>query len=546
MLARRSARLGGQPHHVGAVLVGAREEEDVLAALAVMPHDDVGHDRRVRVADVRLRVDVVDRRGEVEALGHEPQSNGVRPGRPPPRPAPRGPPGRRGCAGPPPARRPPRPPGPGRGRPRAGPPGPRCSRASSGAAAAGAAPTTTVTSPRGGSASRAGDLGRRPADDLLVELGELAADGHGAVGQRAGDLGEQAGQPARALEGDGRDLQPGQALDQPPPLGRAPRREAEEDEAALARQPRRGQGGGHRAGTGDDLDRQVGVERGAHQPGAGIADQGHARVRDQRDPRAGAHARHQVGGAGGLVVLVDGHHRRIRAGVAQQRGRAARVLARDRVGPAEGLRGARRQIGQVADRRSHHHEGALARHCAPCLPLTEVAAADATIARRCPGPRSPIAATGRVDVRARSAAAWTSCARSARARPGTAAPPGAAASPTPAPSPPGARAGEERAPAPGAAAPGPPLVVAARARARRAGSGGSRSCCSSGSSPGRASASWRINGAVDEANGKITDSAKRGARPAARRDARHPHEHAHHRRRRAQGPARAAAPTPCS
>ena len=50
-----------------AVLVGAGEEEDVLAALAHVPGEDVGGDRRVRVAEVGLGVDVVDRGGDVEA-----------------------------------------------------------------------------------------------------------------------------------------------------------------------------------------------------------------------------------------------------------------------------------------------------------------------------------------------------------------------------------------------------------------------------------------------------------------------------------------------
>ena len=48
-----------------AVLVGAREEEDVLAALAHVPREHVGGDRRVRVAEVRLAVHVVDRGGDV-------------------------------------------------------------------------------------------------------------------------------------------------------------------------------------------------------------------------------------------------------------------------------------------------------------------------------------------------------------------------------------------------------------------------------------------------------------------------------------------------
>ena len=51
-----------------AVLVGAGEEEDVLAALAHVPGEHVGRHRRVGVAEVGLRVDVVDRGGDV--VGH--------------------------------------------------------------------------------------------------------------------------------------------------------------------------------------------------------------------------------------------------------------------------------------------------------------------------------------------------------------------------------------------------------------------------------------------------------------------------------------------
>ena len=50
-----------------AVLVRAGEEEDVLAALAVVPGEDVRGDRRVGVPQMGLAVDVVDRGGDVEA-----------------------------------------------------------------------------------------------------------------------------------------------------------------------------------------------------------------------------------------------------------------------------------------------------------------------------------------------------------------------------------------------------------------------------------------------------------------------------------------------
>ena len=58
----------GHPIDLGGVLVRPGEEERRLAALLVMARKDVGRDRRVRVADVRGRVDVVDRCRDVEAL----------------------------------------------------------------------------------------------------------------------------------------------------------------------------------------------------------------------------------------------------------------------------------------------------------------------------------------------------------------------------------------------------------------------------------------------------------------------------------------------
>ena len=57
----------GDAVHLRGVLVGAGEEEGLLAALLVVPDEHVRGDRRVRVPDVRARVDVVDRRCQVVA-----------------------------------------------------------------------------------------------------------------------------------------------------------------------------------------------------------------------------------------------------------------------------------------------------------------------------------------------------------------------------------------------------------------------------------------------------------------------------------------------
>ena len=60
-LLRGDAGGGGGALDLLAVLVGAGEEEGVVAEQAVAAGDDVGRDGGVGVADVRARVDVVDR-----------------------------------------------------------------------------------------------------------------------------------------------------------------------------------------------------------------------------------------------------------------------------------------------------------------------------------------------------------------------------------------------------------------------------------------------------------------------------------------------------
>ena len=69
--ARRQALLGRGLHHLDAVLVGAGEEEHVVA---VEPHeagDGVGGDHLIGVADVRLAVGIGDRGGDVIRLALE-------------------------------------------------------------------------------------------------------------------------------------------------------------------------------------------------------------------------------------------------------------------------------------------------------------------------------------------------------------------------------------------------------------------------------------------------------------------------------------------
>jgi hypothetical protein len=68
-LLRRDARGGGAALDLLAVLVGSGEEEGVVAQQAVAAGEHVRDDGGVGVADVRTRVDVVDRRREEELVG---------------------------------------------------------------------------------------------------------------------------------------------------------------------------------------------------------------------------------------------------------------------------------------------------------------------------------------------------------------------------------------------------------------------------------------------------------------------------------------------
>ena len=72
---RSASSRGGMPSRSATSATGSPcssvpvRKNDVLAALAHVAREHVGGDRRVRVAEVRLRVHVVDRRGDVEAHG---------------------------------------------------------------------------------------------------------------------------------------------------------------------------------------------------------------------------------------------------------------------------------------------------------------------------------------------------------------------------------------------------------------------------------------------------------------------------------------------
>jgi len=67
---RREPGLLGSALHLLAVLVGSGQEEHIVTRKPARAGDRVGDHRRVRVAQVRFRVDVVDRGRDVKTRHH--------------------------------------------------------------------------------------------------------------------------------------------------------------------------------------------------------------------------------------------------------------------------------------------------------------------------------------------------------------------------------------------------------------------------------------------------------------------------------------------
>ena len=123
-------------------------------------------------------------------------------------------------------------------------------------------------------------------------------------------------------------------------------------------------------GPGAAVTGSAGVERGAHQPVAGVGDAGHAAVGDHRDDRAAAQRLDQLGGTALLVALEVGDDP---AGdgdveVAGQPGQPPGVLGGDDVGGGEHLAQPGGGVGRVAQRRADQNQSAhpaVFRHLIP-------------------------------------------------------------------------------------------------------------------------------------------------------------------------------------
>src|SRR5581483_5661338 len=201
-------------------------------------------------------------------------------------------------------------------------------------------------------AEAARELGQGAAGDLLVELGELAADRGRPVGGERGEGRQRRGQAPRRLEGHDGLPRPEHPLE----LAGAAGQEALEA-PAVGGQPRGHERRDHRRGAGQDLDLEVALDAGADQTVARVRDRGRARIRDQRHARSALDLAGELLGALGLVALVIGDEPgpgQVEAVV--EKAGAAGVLAGDQVRLGHGAPGAGAQVVEVSDRRRAHRE----------------------------------------------------------------------------------------------------------------------------------------------------------------------------------------------
>ena len=197
------------------------------------------------------------------------------------------------------------------------------------------------------------DVAERRPHDRLVQLGQLARRRDRAVGARAPRRGRRACARPGAAPRRGRSCaarRPARRAARRGPPG--PRQEALEDEAAR-RQPARHERGDHRRRPGHRRHLVAGVERGAHEPLAGVADAGRAGVGDDGDVAAVAeHVEHLAdAGRPRCARCRPPGGRRGRRRAAAGGPCAGCPRSRSASASASALDGPWRQVAEVADRR---------------------------------------------------------------------------------------------------------------------------------------------------------------------------------------------------
>ena len=173
-----------------------------------------------------------------------------------------------------------------------------------------------VNSPRGSAKASTACAGSA-APDLLVQLGQLAADHQLDIRQQIGDFTQRRGDTMRRFEDSRRHARGGDLQQRAAAFARAARQKPAQAQvgAADARgRPERQR----RRRAGDRRHGQAGAHRRGDEFAARVGDARRARVADQRDVVAAFEARQQQRrGAGAVAIVVGrGRRRRSRSGAA--------------------------------------------------------------------------------------------------------------------------------------------------------------------------------------------------------------------------------------
>ena len=203
-----------------------------------------------------------------------------------------------------------------------------------------------------------GQLGEGAAPNLLVGLGQLAADRRPAVGsERLGHRREHHRESVRRLEEHHGPAFLAQLREGPGPLPRLAREEALEAEP-VDRHTGDGERHEHRARPGDTRHRHPDLDGGADQPVPRIRDGRHPRVGDEDDAVALEEPVHQLTGPRRLVVLVVAQRPapQLDLEVRGQSAQPAGVLRGEHVGAGQLVAQPRRGVPRVPDGRGREDQ----------------------------------------------------------------------------------------------------------------------------------------------------------------------------------------------
>src|SRR5258706_4865359 len=181
---------------------------------------------------------------------------------------------------------------------------------------------------RGAFLEGSGEFGEFAAPELFVHLGHFARDARAAIAKHFARVGNTLRDTMRRLiKNDGAVLD-AQAFEGATPFATARRQKPNEEELFVG-QARGGEGSEQCGWTRNWHDRNVVPQAECNEAVAGIGNERHARVADQRDFRALLERHDQFRGASHLIVFVVADERLVNVVVREKLLRVARVFAGD-------------------------------------------------------------------------------------------------------------------------------------------------------------------------------------------------------------------------